>query len=73
MKEKKSAGELEATIMQEVRRHPDWSHVMSVSVDPSYQQAPHPTWIAGFITDGARSAGAAIQFAQGLAEKYDLA
>ena len=70
---KKSTSELEAMIMDEVRKHPDWSHVLSVSVEPSGQQPPHPTWVANFVADGERSTpGAAIQFAQGLAAKYDL-
>jgi hypothetical protein len=73
MKGNKSASELEAMIMDEVRKHPNWSHVLSVSVDPSFQEAPHPNWMASFVVDGERSAGAAIQFAEQLGAKYDLA
>jgi len=72
--EAKSADELEAMIMQELRKHPDWGHVLSVSVEPSGQQAPHPNWRAAFVADGERSTpGAAIQFAEILGAKYDLA
>jgi hypothetical protein len=73
MKPKKSASELEAMIMQEVLKHPDWSHVLSVGVDQSYKQTPRPNWMASFTTDGGRSAGAAIQFAEALGGKFDLA
>jgi hypothetical protein len=60
--------------MQEVWKHPDWSHVQGVSVDPCYRPVPHPNWVANFIADGERSTpGAAIPFAQGLGAKYDLA
>jgi len=48
--------------------------VLSVSVEPSGQQAPHPNWRAAFVADGERSTpGAAIQFAEILGAKYDLA
>jgi hypothetical protein len=74
MREAKRADELEAMIMQELRKHPDWGHVLSVSVEPSGQQAPHPNWRAAFVADGERSTpGAAIQFAEILGAKYDLA
>lgn len=73
MKEKKTASELEAIIMREVRKHPDWSHVLSVSIEPSHQAAPHPNWRASFVADGGRSASAAIQFTDALGAKYDLA
>jgi hypothetical protein len=75
MKEKKSASELEAKIMQEVRKHPDWSHVQGVAITRSIQEAPHrASWDAAFVTDGPAIAPAeAFQFARELAAKYDLA
>ncbi len=75
MKEKKSASELQAMIMQEVRKHPDWSHVEDVAITQSVQTVPHhANWNAAFVTDGPRIApGAAFQFARELASKFDLA
>jgi hypothetical protein len=74
MKVKKSAHELETMILEEVRKHPDWSHILSVSVNNSFKPAPHPNWEATFVTDGPRNTpSAAIQFAEGLGSKYDLA
>jgi hypothetical protein len=75
MKGKKSASELEAMIMQEVRKHPDWSHVQGVAITRSVQEAPHhASWGAAFIIDGPRIAPAeAFQLARELATKFDLA
>jgi hypothetical protein len=75
MKEKKSAGELQTMIMQEVRKHPDWSHVLDVAITQSVQTAPHhANWSVGFTCDGPRMApGEAFQFARELSNKFDLA
>jgi len=54
-------------MIQEVRKHPDWNHILSVAVNQSFQHAPHPNWKASFVTDGPRNTpGDAIQFAEEL-------
>jgi len=75
MKEKKSADDLTAMIMQEVRKHPDWSHVLGVTVTPIAQAAPHhANWSVAFVADGPRIAPSeAFQFARKLGGKFDLA
>jgi hypothetical protein len=75
MKEKKSASELQAMIMQEVRKHPDWSYIEDVAITQSVQTAPHhANWSVGFVCDGPRTApGEAFQFARELVSKFDLA
>ena len=39
MKGKKNATELQAMIMQEVRKHPDWSHILDIAITQSVQIA----------------------------------
>jgi hypothetical protein len=74
-KEKKTTSELQAMIMQEVQKHPDWSDIEDVAIKQSGQTAPHrPNWSVGFVTDGPRMASAAaFQFARELGAKFDLA
>ncbi|KJC43947.1 hypothetical protein UP09_16500 [Bradyrhizobium sp. LTSP885] len=71
MRPKKSADELAALIKEEVRKHPDWSHILDVSIDASHRPAPQANWLANFVTDGPRTAGAALPFVQRLAGQYD--
>lgn len=75
MKEKKTATELQAMIMQEVRKHPDWSHVLDVAITQNVQTAPdHSNWSVAFTRDDLRAVpGEAFQFANELASKFDLA
>lgn len=75
MKENKSACELQALIMQEVRKHPEWSHVVDVAITQSVQTGPHhANWSVGFTCEGPRMApGEAFQLARELASKFDLA
>jgi hypothetical protein len=39
MKQKKTAKELTALIMQEVRQHPDWNDIMDVAITRPVQSA----------------------------------
>lgn len=75
MRPTKSAIELQTMIMQEVRKHPDWGHVLDVTVTPTPRSASHlVNWNAGFTCEGPRMVpGAAMQMAHELANKYDLA
>jgi hypothetical protein len=75
MKEKKTESELEAMIMQEVQKHPDWSGIEGVSITRPVQTASHhANWDVGFVMDGPRTAPpAAWQFTRELAAKFDLA
>ena len=75
MKEKKTANELQAMIMQEVRKHLDWSHVLDVAITQSVHTAPHhANWSVGFVCDGPSIVpGEAFQFARELSVKFDLA
>ncbi len=75
MKETKSASELQAMIMQEVRKHPDWSHIEDVAITQKDRTVSHhANWSVGFVCDGPRTAPeAAFQFARELSAKFDLA
>jgi hypothetical protein len=75
MKEKKTALELEAMILQEVRKHQDWSRVEGIVITPIVRTSPdHPNWSAAFVMDGPATApGAAFQFARELSNRFDLA
>lgn len=72
MKEK-SADELAEMIMQEVRKHSDWSHVMDAVILPNIGAAPHQAnWKAGFTIDGPRTVPTeAEQIARVLSSQFD--
>ncbi|MCG2645594.1 MULTISPECIES: hypothetical protein [Bradyrhizobium] len=73
MKPLKSAEELAALIMQEVRGQPKCSDVLDVMILPNIGDRPdHPNWKAGFTADGPSTAPAeAYQIARELSEQYD--
>jgi hypothetical protein len=73
MKPKKSAPELKAMIMEEVRKHPDWSYVSDVTILPNIGAAPHhPNWKFSFTHDGTRIAPPDAEiFARVLSSQYD--
>jgi hypothetical protein len=49
--------ELQEAIMYEVRRHPEWNHILSVTITELHQAAPHhPNCDAAFTMDGPRVA-----------------
>jgi hypothetical protein len=74
MRPKKSADELAKMIMQEARKHPDWSDIQSAAIIRKTQATQHDaSWDAAFVMDGPRVVPAAAQqFARELAGKYDL-
>jgi hypothetical protein len=53
-REKKIATELEAMIMQEVRKHPDLSDIQSVLVEENPEPGP-PNWRPAFVMAGSRN------------------
>jgi hypothetical protein len=62
-----TTSELGAIIMQEVRRHPDWSLVAGVVIYANAQAGPHHSnWQAGFSINGARIVPVDAQTAAGL-------
>ncbi|MGY3530851.1 hypothetical protein ACVILK_005361 [Bradyrhizobium embrapense] len=74
MREKKTADELRAMFMEEVAKHPSWSHIRSVAITRSFATAPKfISWYAGFVCEGREMApAAAFVFAKDLARQYDL-
>lgn len=73
MRPEKSADELEAMIMEEVRKHPDWNHVQGAVILPNIGAAlHHANWKAGFTVAGSRIVPAeAEQFARVLSSQFD--
>jgi hypothetical protein len=73
MRPKKSAAELEAMIMEQARKHPDWSYVQGAVILPNIGAAPHqPNWKAGFTCSGPRIAPAeADHLATALSQQFD--
>ncbi len=74
MRPKKSADELAAMIMQEVRKRPDWSNVLDAVILPNIGADPHqPNWKAAFTMDGPRTVPVeAQQIARELSAQFDL-
>jgi hypothetical protein len=73
MKPKKSASELQAMIMQEVRKHPDLSDVQDVLIAENPEPHP-PNWRPEFVMAGSRSRPPkALQIATELGWKFDRA
>ena len=73
MKPIKSADELSAMIMAEVRKHPDWSHVQDVVILPTVRAAPHQSnWKPAFTVEGPRIRPEEADFlAMALSQQYD--
>jgi hypothetical protein len=57
-KEKKSAAELKALIMREVKQHPEWNDIVDVAITSTgpAQQPHQPNWDAAFTMSGPRVA-----------------
>jgi hypothetical protein len=78
MTEKKSAAELRALIMRELRQHPEWHDmedvIEDVAITSPARPREQPNWDAAFTMSGPRSAPeGAFRFARELGAKFDLA
>jgi hypothetical protein len=74
MKEKKSAAELKALIMRELKQHPEWHDIQDVAITSAARPADEPNWDAAFTMSGSRSAPeGAFRFTKELGAKFDLA
>jgi hypothetical protein len=74
MKEKRSAAELKALIMRELRKHPEWHDIEDVAITSPARPREQPNWGAAFRMSGPRSAPeGAFRFARELGAKFDLA
>lgn len=52
-KEKKTADELAALIMGEIRKYPECNHILNVTITRPVQRAPHqPNWDVAFVVHG---------------------
>jgi hypothetical protein len=71
----RTALELQDAIMHEVRRHPEWNDILSVSVSRRSRAASHdPNWDAAFTMDGPRVAPeGAFRLVTNLQNEFDLA
>ncbi|MGY3532281.1 hypothetical protein [Bradyrhizobium sp. USDA 4452] len=74
MRKKKTADELRAIFMEEVAKHPNWSHIKTVAITRSFATAPtFLTWYPDFVCEGREMVpAAAFVFAKDLARQYDL-
>jgi hypothetical protein len=56
-KPRRTIPELQEAIMHEVRRHPEWNDILSVTITKRTQAVPHhPNWDAAFTMHGPRVA-----------------
>jgi hypothetical protein len=51
-KEKKSAAELKALIMREVKQHPEWHDIVDVAITQPARPPHQPNWDAAFTMSG---------------------
>ena len=73
-KEKKSAAELKALIMRELKQHPEWHDIEDVAITFPARPPDRPNWGAALTMSGPRSAPeGAFRFARELGAKFDLA
>jgi hypothetical protein len=73
-REKKSAVELKALIMREVKRHPEWHDIQDVAITRRQRLSHQPNWDAAFTMTGPRATPeGAFRFAKELGAKFDLA
>ena len=73
-REKKSAVELKALIMREVKRHPEWHDIQDVAITRPERLPHQPNWDAAFRMTGSRATPeGAFRFAKELGTKFDLA
>jgi hypothetical protein len=72
-KRNKTASELQGMIMQEIRRHQDWSHVRSVAIRSKDNASHHPNWDVQFvIVDNQLVPGEVFHLVTHLQNEYDL-
>ena len=66
--------ELQEAIMLEVRRHPEWTDILGVTITERHPVAPpHPNWIAVFTMSGPRVAPErAFRLITHLQNEFDL-
>lgn len=73
-KQKKTASELQGMIMQEIRRHANWSHVHSVEIRSKAQNASyHSNWDVQFVMeDNQLVPGEAFHLVTHFQDEYDI-
>ena len=73
MKQKMSQAELEALLMEQLRKHPECDHVLAVTITRPVQQSPgDPNWDAAWSVDGNRIAcPRAFEIARQLRGQFD--
>lgn len=73
-KPKKSERELQALIMEEVRKHPEFHNIQYVAITRTVQSvAHHPNWGFAWTVKGSASASyKADEIPQRLEREYDL-
>jgi hypothetical protein len=73
-KRKITTAELAELIMEEIRQHPDCSHVMNVGFTKPPQRSPHdPNWAPAWISDGGKVAPAvAFEIGKRFQSEFDL-
>jgi len=74
-KPKKTRRELQALIMQEIRRHPEFRNIDNVAITRPIQSAPHlPNWGFAWVMDGVSLAPRdADEIVQKIQWEYNLA
>jgi hypothetical protein len=74
-KPKKTRRELQALIMQEIRKHPEFCKIDNVAITRIVQPASHlPNWGFAWVMDGASLAPReADEIPQKIPREYDLA
>jgi hypothetical protein len=74
-KPQRTSRELQEAIMHQVRRHPEWSDILSITITKRTQAAPHhPNWDAAFTMRGPRVAPeGAFRLVTNLQNEFDLA
>jgi hypothetical protein len=71
----KTRRELQALIMQEIRKNPEFRNIDNVAITRPIQSAPHlPNWGFAWVLDGASLAPRnAVEIVQKIQREYDLA
>ena len=71
----KTRRELQALIMQEIRKNPEFRNIENVAITRPMQSAPHlPNWSFACVLDGASLAPSnADEIVQKIQREYDLA
>jgi hypothetical protein len=71
----RTSSELQDAIMYEIRRHPEWNAILSVTISKRSRTGPHhPTWDAAFTMYGPRVAPeGAFRLITNLQNEFDLA